>query len=209
VLLALAVQEGRADVVINNLDQHDDGYTAGDQAGNAIVSGSAPASLSSIVISEATFGPIQGETFAIDARNPDGTLGGTLFNNFTLSFDSGTGLETITPNTPFVFAPNTGYWLVLISPRPGTGLPNDLVSWDNTNSTAYSSSNGWSLPTTNTSEFTLQGSTTYFDLSVGAQLFQVNVGPTAIPEPGPMALVATAAALVTAATWLRRRRRAG
>jgi hypothetical protein len=207
-LLALSAGESRAQdpTVFNNLDQPYNGnYVAGDLVGNAILSGTSSSQLTNIVISERQFGPISGETFALDARNPDGTVGGVLFNNFSLSYSSGTGLETITPNTPFVFAPNTGYWLVLVSPRPGTGNPSDLVAWDYTPSTNYTSSNGWSLPSTNTSFFTFQGSTTYSDLSAGPQLFQVNV--TAVPEPGPLALAGVAAVVGTGAAYLRRRRR--
>jgi len=212
-VLALAAGQGRAvgQIVFNNLDQPPPdppllGYTAGDQVGNAVLVLSNPIVLTNVILSESVFGPAPGEFFTINSRNPDGTVGSVIKSDFTSSYDPGTGLDTFTPITPFLFFPNTGYFLVLNSAVPGD--INAAPAWDYTLSTSFTS-NGITLPTTNTSFYNFGGSgNQYFDLEDGPQKFQINgTLLAAVPEPGQMTLAAVAGVFGMGATYFRRRAR--
>ncbi len=60
--------------------------------------------------------PDSGIVLEVEARNANGTVGATLFSNFSSSFNSTTGLVTFTANSPFELTAGTGYWLVLSDP---------------------------------------------------------------------------------------------
>jgi len=164
----------RADIVISNLNQSNNGdISSGTQVGVAVLVADTAINVTSIQMNQGATGPTNGEFAAIFSRNPNGTVGSNLFNDFTMSFDGVSGLETATPNSPLVLAPGTGYWITLNS--SGT------VNWNFTFSPNYTANLGVTLPTDHTSTLTNAGGTQYFTLSDGPQLFQVN--GTAVPEP--------------------------
>jgi hypothetical protein len=194
---ALLPATGRAAVVITNLSQPNlNDLSTGPQVGAAILIGSTPINLDSIQINQSGTGARAAQTFAVYSRNGDGTVGSSLFSDFSLSFDSPSGIDTATANSPFQFAANTGYWLMLISPDSGN------VNWNFTQSPTYTASFGVSMPTVDTS--TVFHSNTsqyqYFNLADGPQFVQVN-GTAAAPEPA-----STCALAIVAAAVLARRR---
>jgi hypothetical protein len=194
-----------AGVIVSTLNLHNDGPFPGDLVGAAIQIDSTPISLTSVVYTEAfSQGPTKGETFAIFSRNADGTVGTSLFGDFTLSYDSVSQNTTATANSPFIFGANTSYWLMMVE-TPGT-----FGDWDSSNSfTPYTSAFGVTIPDTNTSFADVPGlGTQYLDANQGLQLFQVNGNAlAAVPEPPALALAATGGAVLLGASWLRRRRR--
>src|SRR5262249_56755142 len=99
------------------------------EAGAASEIGPTPIALTSVVFSQARFGPAPGETFAIFSRGADGTVGGRLFSAFALSYDGATGNTTATATAPFTLQAGTSYWLMmLVEQPPGTEAFGD---WDN------------------------------------------------------------------------------
>jgi hypothetical protein len=200
--LPLGFDMARAGVVVNTLDQPYEGPSPGEQVGAAIQIGSTPISLTSVIYTEAfSAGPMPGETFAVFSRNADGTVGNSLFNAFTLTYDSTTQNTTALAISPFTLQANTSYWLMMLE-TPGT-----FGDWDNSSSSAYMSSFGVTLPDQNASVAFFDGSYTYYSASDGLQLFQLNGTPAipAIPEPSALTLAATGGSVVLGAFWLRRR----
>jgi hypothetical protein len=189
-------QAVRAGSIVSTLDLPNDGTFPGEQVGAAIQIGPTPIDLTSVVFSQASFGPAPGESFAIFSRGADGTVGGRLFSAFALSSDGATGNTTATATAPFTFQAGASYWLMmLVEQPPGTEAFGD---WDNSNSSSYTSLFGVSIPDTNASvAYFIDPDTNvpgyeYADRADGLQLFQVN-GAAAVPEPSTLALVGTAA----------------
>jgi hypothetical protein len=204
--LLASCQEAHAGVVVSTLALPNNGPGPGDLVGAAIQIGSTPISLTSVVYNE-TFsnGPTSGETFAIFSRNSDGTVGTSLFTDFTLSFDNTSKNTTATATAPFTFLANTSYWLMMVE-TPGT-----FGDWDISNSFTYTSNFGVTIPDTKASFSNVPGTGSgtgpmYFDANQGLQLFQLNGNPAgaSVPEPSALALAATGHAVVLAAIWLRR-----
>jgi hypothetical protein len=196
----------RAGAIVSTLDQPYNGPSPGDQVGAAIQIGATPINLTSVVYNE-TFsnGPTPGETFAIFSRNADGTVGTSLFSNFTLSAMSSNGmtLTTAMATAPFTFLAHTSYWLMMVE-TPGT-----FGDWDISSTANYTSAFGVTIPATKASFADVPGlGPIYYDASDGLQLFQLNGTPAiaTVPEPTALALAAIGGAVVLGAAWLHRRR---
>src|SRR5262249_10346347 len=135
--LVAGYQEVRAGTIVSTLSLSNDGTFPGEQVGAAIQIGSTPIDLTSVVLTQAPFGVTSGETFAVFSRNADGTVGSSLFNDFTLSSDSASGNTTATANSSFAFQANTSYWLMIfVKQVSGTET---FVDWDNSNAFTYTS----------------------------------------------------------------------
>lgn len=197
-LLAGIPGEARSGVVLNNLDQSNDGFTQGEIVGGAIVLGDTSIRLASVVFPQIQGSFVPGETFAVAARNGDGTVGATLFGDFTVTYDAASGNATAAANTPFTLQANTGYWLLL-------GGGGSLVGWDYTVSSSYVAAFGITLPGSMVAYFAGGGDEGYFSLADGPQLLEVN--GVAVPEPSTVALAALAGGIGVLA-HLRRRSRA-
>jgi hypothetical protein len=131
--------------------------------------------------------PSSGIALELEARNADGTVGATLFSNFSSSYDP-SGVVTFTANAPFELMANTGYWLVLSDPSANG------VAWDFTAMNVYQSEFSYELPSYNTSYFSDAdnglGNFTYYPPSDGPQLFQlIAAASTAVPEPSSWLLL--------------------
>jgi hypothetical protein len=149
--------------------------------------------------------PDSGLVLEVEARNANGTVGATLYSNFSSSFNSTTGLVTFTANSPFELRAGTGYWLVLSDPSAGG------VTWDFTASNVYQSEYGYGLPSYNTSWFSNadngQGNSTYYQPSDGPQLFDLIAPATAsVSEPSSVLLVCIPLGILVVATGVRRAR---
>ncbi len=203
----LAHSDVRADTILTNLSQPNNGYTAGDQVGQAIVIGSTPILLTSVDYLEVAFGPAPRETFSIFDRNLNGTLGNALFTNFTTSYNAGTGLGTATAVMPDLLAANKSYFLVLTSSNFGS--INDAPAWNYTSSPTFTSPFGVTFPAANSAFYSFNGPPQYFSLSSGPQLLRVNgTGVSAalpVPEPGALALLT--GITLSGSAFLRRRKK--
>src|SRR5271165_1560287 len=143
--LMVDFSEVRAGVIVSTLGLSNDGPYPGEQVGAAIQIGSTPISLSSVLYTEGfSSGPTLGETFAVYSRNADGTLGSSLFTDFSLSYNSGSLNTTATATAPFTLQANTSYWLMMIE------IPGTFGDWDSSLAFTYTSTFGVSIPTTNT-----------------------------------------------------------
>jgi hypothetical protein len=199
--LLVGFEPVRAATVVSTLSLPNEGTFPGEQVGAAVQIGSTPIILESVVYTQTfTNGPVPGETFAIFSRNADGTVGSSLFTDFTLSFDSTSQNTTATANSSFTFQANTSYWLMMVE-TPGT-----FGEWDYSEDFTYTSNFGVTIPETNTSVSFFEGSYAYANLDEGLQLFQLNGTPiAAIPEPSTLALASTAGVIVLGVAWRRRR----
>jgi hypothetical protein len=145
--------------------------------------------------------PGPGIELELESRNFNGTVGTTLYSNFTSTFDATTGLVTFNANVPFNFTAGTGYWLVLSDPIT------DGVTWDFTSSNLYQSQFGFGLASYDTSWISTadngQGSSTYYQPSDGPQLFDL-IAPSAasVPEPPSLLLLCFAGAIAVFARYL-------
>jgi len=195
--LALLPGTGRAAVAITNLNQPSFNDISGAaQVGAAIQLGSTPINLTSIQINQSGTGANPAENFAIYSRDANGNVGSQLFTDFSLSFDGTSGIDTITANSPFQFAANTSYWLMLLS------VDSTKVNWNFTRSSSYTASFGVTMPTDHTSA-TFDSNANqyqYFTIDDGPQFVQVN-GTAATPEPASLGMLA----IVAAAVLVRRR----
>jgi hypothetical protein len=149
--------------------------------------------------------PDSGLVLEVEARNANGTVGATLFSNFSSSFNSTTGLVTFTANAPFELMAGTGYWLVLSDPSAGG------VTWDFTTSNVYQSQYGYGLPSYNTSWFSNadngQGTSTYYQPSDGPQLFDLIAPATsAVAEPSSLFLLCVGMSILVVAMCVQRAR---
>jgi hypothetical protein len=190
--------EARAGVIVSTLGLSNDGPFPGEQVGAAIQIGSTPISLSSVLYTNGSSGPTLGETFAVYGRNADGTVGSSLFTDFSLSYDRGSLNTTATATAPLTLQANTSYWLMMIE------IPGTFGDWDSSLAFTYTSTFGVSIPTSNSSVSFFSGSYQYLNLTDGLQLFQLT--GEALPEPSSLALATTSAVIMLGATWLRRRR---
>jgi hypothetical protein len=135
--------------------------------------------------------PDSGIKLEVESRNAvDGTVGTTLFSDFSSSYNAATGVVTFTANSGFELTAGTGYWLVLSDPSAGG------VTWDFTAINVYQSQYGYELPSYNSSWFSTadngQETSSYYQPSAGPQLFDL-IGPpsatTAVPEPQSLLLL--------------------
>jgi hypothetical protein len=134
--------------------------------------------------------PTSGITLELESRNADGTVGATLFSNFSSSYDMTTGLVTFTANVPVELMANTGYWLVLSDPLAGG------VAWDFEQTNVYTSNFGFELPSLNTAWTSTADNgnggmnSVYYQPSDGPQLFAlISSAPAPVPEPSSLLLL--------------------
>jgi hypothetical protein len=208
--LALGYQEARAGAVVSTLGLPNDFTFPGEQVGAAIQIGATPIGLTDVVFTQLDDGLAPGESFAIFGRNADGTVGHSLFSDFTLSHDSTSGNTTASANSPFTLQAGTSYWLMMLVQQ--SGVPANFGDWDGSNSLTYMSSFGVTIPDTNTSVTYLSDflgnppTYHYNNLTAGLQLFQVDGSALgAVPEPSALVLAGTAA-LAGLGLWARRHR---
>jgi hypothetical protein len=203
ILFGMAVPVHAGSVLLTNLDQSVQGPTSGLFVGQSFIAGTVDQPLYGAQMRlDTTNPPSSGITLEVEARNSNGTVGATLFSNFSSSFDSTTGLVTFTANSSFELIAGTGYWLVL-SDRLARG-----VNWDFTASNVYQSQFGYGLPSFDTSWTSSadngSGISTYYQPSDGPQLFDL-IAPTtsAVPEPHSFVLLCFPVAIAVLTRWFQ------
>ena len=149
---------------------------------------------------DSTGPPSSGIVLEVESRNFDGTVGATLFSNFSSSFDSMTGVVTFLANAPFELTAGTGYWLVL------SDSSNAGVKWKFTSSLVYQSELSYGLPSINTSWISTadngMGDVKYFQPSDGPQIFELITVP-AVGQPSSLVLMGLAVAIGVLAMQLQ------
>lgn len=180
-------------VLLNNLDQLPQPTGSSPFVGQSFISGSPELLQGARMQLDPAAVPAANITLEVEARNADGTVGQTLFSDFTSSYDPRSGLVTFLANSPFAMAADTGYWLVLSDSTTGS------VTWDFTASQVYQSSFGYGLPSYNTAFYSDQdngmGNVIYYQPSDGPQMFQL----LTIPEPTSVVLLSTAMSITVLA----------
>jgi hypothetical protein len=184
-------------VLLNNLDQPPQPTGSSAFVGQSFISGSPEELYGARMQLDATLPPSSSITLEVEARSAGGTVGQTLFSDFSSSYDTRTGLITFLAKSPFEFAADTGYWLVLSDPTKHS------VTWDFTTSQVYQSSFGYGLPSYNTAYYSDQnngmGNATYYQPSDGPQMFQL----LAVAEPPSFLLLSFAVAIAAGAMCFR------
>jgi hypothetical protein len=179
-------------VLLNNLDQPPQTAGSSPFVGESFISGALEPLYGARMQLDPTVPTSSNITLEVEARNADGTVGQTLFSDFSSSYDPRSGLITFLANSPFDMAANTGYWLVLSDPTKGS------VAWDFTTSQVYQSSFGYGLPSYNTAYYSDQdngmGNFKYYQPSDGPQMFQL-LAPAAVAEPPAFVLLSIAVAI--------------
>ena len=145
--------------------------------------------------------PSSSLTLEVEARNADGTVGQTLFSDFSSSYNPRSGLVTFLANASFDFAVNAGYWLVLSDPTKGS------VTWDFTASQVYQSDLGYGLPSYNTAYYSDQdnglGDAVYYQPADGPQMFDL-ITIRVVAEPPSIVMLGLGAAILGLAIGIRR-----
>ncbi len=183
-------------VLLNNLNQPPMAASSNPFVGQSFIAGTVDQTLYGAQMQlDPTSPPTPGITLEVESRNSNGTVGATLYSNFSSSFDPTTGVVTFTANSPFELTAGTGYWLVLADTRAGG------VTWDFTESNVYQSHYGYGLPSYNTSWISNadngMGNSIYYQPSDGPQLFDL-IAPTpavVVPEPTSFLLLVFAVAV--------------
>ena len=167
-------------VVLNNLDQPPQPTGSSPFVGQSFIAGAPQELYGAQMQLDPTAPPSSNITLEVEARNADGTVGQTLFSDFSSSYNPRSGLVTFLADAPFDFAANTGYWLVLSDPTKGS------VTWEFTASQVYQSDLGYGLPSFNTAYYSDQdngmGNALYYQPSDGPQMFDLITVP-AVAEP--------------------------
>jgi hypothetical protein len=194
----------RADVVLlNNLDQPPRPTGSSNFVGQSFIAGVAEPLFGARLQMDSNAPPASQLKLEVEARTANGTVGPTLFSDFSAVFDTKSDQITFLVNSPFEMNANTGYWLVL------SDTAKSSVTWDFTTSQVYQSSFGYGLPSFNTAYYSSQdngtGNVTYYQPSDGPQMFQL-LAPAAVPEPSPFLLLCVAVAIAVFAMGLRRAR---
>jgi hypothetical protein len=145
-------------------------------------------------------------TLELEARNGNGTVGATLFDDFSSMYNAKTGVITFTANSAFELIAGTGYWLVLSDPSAGG------VSWDFTSMNNYESQFAYEPAVFNTSWTSTadngQGDSTYYQLSDGPQVFAlIASSPASVPEPSSWLLLCFPVAIAVLTLWFQGARR--
>jgi hypothetical protein len=193
--------------LLNNLDQTPSASTYNPFYGQSFIAGTVNEPLQgATMLLDTAVAPSSSIKLEVEARNSDGTVGGTLFSDFSSSYDPTTHLVTFTVNSPFELMSGTGYWLVL-SDKAGSG---GRVGWQYTTSQTNSSQDGYTLPATNTAFVASgdngSGNITYYQLSDGPQLFELTgASAPAVPEPSTALLAAFGAVAFLSYRWSRHR----
>jgi hypothetical protein len=194
-------------VLLNNLNQPLMAASSNPFVGQSFIAGTIDQTLYGAQMQlDPTTPPTPGITLEVESRNSNGTVGATLFSNFSSSFDPTTGLATFTANSPFELTAGTGFWLVLSDTRAGG------VTWDFTESNVYQSHFGYGLPSYDTSWISNadngQGNSVYYQPSDGPQLFDL-IAPAAVvvAEPTSFLLLCFSVAIAVLTLWFRGARR--
>ncbi len=206
-LLGMSAQVHAESVLLNNLDQPHQGTTSDPFVGQSFIAGTVDQTLFGAKMQlDPAEPPSSGIVLEVESRNFNGTVGSTLFSNFSSSYDPTTGLVTFTANAAFTLTAGTGYWLVLSDTSAGG------VNWDFTASTSYQSQFGYGLPSFHTSwssnaDNGLGSQSTYYEPSEGPQLFElIAPEPGAVPEPGSFVLLSFPVAIAVFGMCFRRAR---
>jgi len=197
-------------VLLNNLNQTPEQTGSSAFVGQSFISGSPEPLYGARMQLGANAPPSTKILLEVEARTANGTVGQTLFDNFSSSYDTRTSVITFLADSPFHMAADTGYWLVLSDPAKGS------VTWDFTASQVYQSSFGYGLPSYDTAYYSNQdngmGNATYYQPADGPQMFQL----ISIPEPSsslllcvPLAIAVFAMCFRSAGASRLRRRLAG
>ena len=143
---AMSASVNASTVLLSNLDQQPQASNAVAFVGQSFIAGTVDEPLyGARMHTGCVRASSQGIILEVEARNSDGTVGATLFSDFSSSFDATTNEVTFTANSSFELKAGTGYWLVLSDPSAGG------VNWDYTASNTYQSQFGYGLPSYNTS----------------------------------------------------------
>ena len=178
--------------------------------GQSFQQGTADSAIPDVTIQVAeAYGLTSTTMLELETRNGDGSVGSSLYSNFSDSVvpPDGTlpvGSERIIfkANTNFTLTAGTSYWLV-VSDTATNGVP-----WQFTPSGAYQSVQAYGIPAFRSSWSSNadngNGSmSTYFDPSSGNQLFQLSVA--IIPEPSSLLLAGLSSAFGVSFVVMRRR----
>ena len=201
---------GRADTVVllYNLDQSAQATGSSSFVGQSFIAGTVDETLYGAQMQlDPGSPPDSSIALEVESRNVlDGTVGSTLFSNFSSSYNTTTGLITFTATSAFELTAGTGYWLVLSDSSAGG------VIWDFTATNVYQSHYGYELPSYNTSWFSTadngQGTSLYYQPSDGPQLFDlIAPTPASVPEPHSFVLLCFPVAIAVLTLWFRHARR--
>jgi hypothetical protein len=202
----------RADsvVLLNNLDQPVQPTGSSAFVGQSFISGSPEQLYGARMQLDSALPPSSEITLEVEARTADGSVGQTLFSNFSSSYDTKTGLITFLANSPFDLTADTGYWLVLSDPKGNSDPTKGSVTWDFTTSQVYQSDQGYGLPSYNTAYYSNQdhgmGNAIYYQPSDGPQMFQLLAPAAGVPEPSSFLLLCVAMAIAVFGMGIRRAR---
>jgi hypothetical protein len=193
-------------VILNNLDQPPQPTASSPFVGQSFIAGATQQLYGAQMQLDPTSPPSATITLEVEARNPDGTVGRTLFSDFSSSYNPRSGLVTFLADAPFDFAAATGYWLVLSDPTKGS------VTWDFTTSQFYQSDLGYGLPSYNTAYYSNEdnglGIATYYQPSDGPQMFDL-ITTAAVAEPPSLVMLSLGMAIVVFAIGFQRARSSG
>ncbi len=200
-LVGLAVSARAGTVVLTNLDQPAQLSSPNPYVGQSFIAGNVDQTLYGAQMQlNAAEPPSQSILLEVEARNTNGTVGVTLFDNFSSSYNTTTGLITFTANSNFVLTAGTGYWLVLSDATKGA------VNWDFTALNVYQSEFGYGLPSFDTAWISNQdnggGTSTYYNPSDGPQLFALLAFTgSVVPEPSSRLLLCFPVAIAALTLW--------
>ncbi len=172
------------------------GVTTGSTVGMAFNTGSSALSLTDVVFPQLSGGTntpvfVAGETFAVNVRNANGTVGTalSLAGTFTV-FNNGGGQADASVNGTFVLAPNSSYYFSLTAPTTGS---NTTVLWNDATGTTSAGpkvADGATVPAGNISYSINSGTTSYF--TTNPQI--ATVYASVVPEPSTVSMLALAVA---------------
>jgi hypothetical protein len=188
-------------VVLNNLDQPSQPTGSSPFVGQSFIAGATQTLYGAQIQLDPTAPPSSSLVLEVEARNADGTVGQTLFSDFSSSYNPRSGLVTFLADASFDFAANAGYWLVLSDPTKGS------VTWDFTASQVYQSDLGYGLPSYNTAYYSDQdnglGDAVYYQPADGPQMFDL-ITTGVVEEPPSIVMLGLGAAILGLAIGIRR-----
>src|SRR5262249_13115513 len=99
----------RADsvVLLNNMDQPPSASTYNPYYGQSFISGSPEEMYGARMQLDSAIPPSSNIKLEVEARTSNGTVGKTLFSDFSSSYNATTHVETFLANSPFNMAANT------------------------------------------------------------------------------------------------------
>jgi hypothetical protein len=189
-------------VILNNLDQPASQSGPSAFVGQSFIAGaSTPLYGAEMLLNPSV--PSSDITLEVEARTAAGTVGQTLFSDFSASYDARSGLVTFLANSPFELTAGEGYWLVLSDNPTNKGT----VTWDFTTSPVYQSDLGYGLPSYNTAWYSDadngMGISSYYQPSDGPQMFELIA---VVDEPATYVLMGIGAIVIGYVGWFHRAR---